>query len=48
MPLTDNAIKALKPKAKRYKMYDLNGLHLEVQTSGVKVWRLRYTFEGKV
>lgn len=47
MPLTDSAIKGLKSKEKRYKVFDLNGLHLEVQPSGAKVWRLRYTFGGK-
>ena len=47
MPLTDNAIKSFKPKEKRYKVFDQHGLHLEVQTSGAKVWRLRYTFAGK-
>jgi hypothetical protein len=45
MPLTDNAIKALKPKEKRYKVFDGQGLHLEVQTSGTKVWRITYYFD---
>jgi integrase len=47
MPLTDNAIKALKPKDKRYKVFDGQGLHLEVQPSGTKVWRVKYRFGGK-
>lgn len=47
MPLTDNAIKALKPKEKRYKVFDGQGLHLEIQTSGTKVWRIKYRFNKK-
>ena len=34
MPLTDTAIKALKPKAKRYTVTDEKGLVLEVFPTG--------------
>jgi integrase len=45
--LTDTAIKALKPKDKRYLVGDTGGLVLEVMTSGSKVWRYRYTLFSK-
>lgn len=47
MPLTDTAIKALKPKATRYKVFDGGGLYLEVLPTGSKVWRIKYREEGK-
>jgi integrase len=47
MPLTDTAIKALKPQDKRYKVFDGQGLHLEVQPSGTKIWRIKYRIGGK-
>ena len=47
MPLTDIAIKALKPKDKPYKESDSGGLYLEVAPSGGKWWRLKYRFGGK-
>ncbi len=47
MALTDNALKALKPKEKRYKIFDRHGLYIEVLPTGATVWRIRYTFAGK-
>lgn len=47
MPLTDTAIKALKPKDKSYKTFDGGGLYVEVAPAGGKWWRLKYRFEGK-
>ena len=47
MPLTDTAIKALKPKSKPYREFDSGGLYLEVAPSGGKWWRLKYRFQGK-
>ncbi|MDE7372398.1 MAG: Arm DNA-binding domain-containing protein [Desulfovibrio sp.] len=47
MPLTDTAIKALKLKAARYKVFDGGGLYLEVLPTGSKVWRIKYPEEGK-
>lgn len=37
MPLTDSAIKALKPVEKRFKVFDGGGLYLEVLPTGSKV-----------
>lgn len=47
MPLTDTAIKALKPEAKARKHADEKGLFLLVTPSGGKLWRLKYRFDGK-
>lgn len=47
MPLTELAIKALKPKAKLYRKADKGGLCLEVSPSGGKLWRWRYNYHGK-
>ena len=47
MPLTDTAIKALKPKSKSYREFDSGGLYLEIAPSGGKWWRLKYRFQGK-
>lgn len=46
-PLNDTRIKALKPKAARYRVSDGGGLVLEVMTSGSKVWRYRYSLYGE-
>ena len=47
MPLTNSKIKALEPHAKRYMVADGHGLSLEVQPSGLKSWRSRYTLRGR-
>ena len=47
MALTDSAIRALRPKDKRYAASDKNGLYLEVYPTGGKVWRYRYRQRGK-
>lgn len=47
MPLTDTAIKALKPKDKAYKVFDGGGLYLEVLKTGVKSWRYKYRVGGR-
>jgi Arm DNA-binding domain len=41
MPLTDTSIKNAKPRAKKYKMFDGDGLFLEVQPTGAKYWRMK-------
>ena len=49
--LTDTAVKQAKPKEKLYKMGDSDGLSLWVQAKdkgGGKLWRLQYSFQGKV
>ena len=42
MPLTDTRLRALKPKAKPYKVADERGLYIEVTPAGGKHWRFRY------
>lgn len=40
--LTDLEVKNAEVKDKSYKIKDMPGLHLEVNPSGSKIWRLRY------
>lgn len=47
MSLTDNAIKALKPRDKSYITADSKGLCLQITTTGSKLWRYRYRYLGK-
>jgi integrase/predicted DNA-binding transcriptional regulator AlpA len=47
MPLTELAIKNLKPKEKPYRVADSNGLCLEVSIKGSKLWRWRFYHLGK-
>lgn len=47
MPLTDTAIRQLKPGTKTRKVADEKGLYLELSPSGGKWWRLKYRFQGK-
>ncbi|KVD91569.1 integrase [Burkholderia ubonensis] len=47
MPLTDTAIKNVKPGEKPVRMFDGGGLYLEVAPSGGKWWRLKFRFGGK-
>lgn len=47
MPLTDTALKALKPKDKIYSVADERGLSVEVYPTGGIVWRFRYRLAGK-
>ncbi|RDK03947.1 tyrosine-type recombinase/integrase [Paraburkholderia lacunae] len=46
-PLTETQIRALEPRATRYSVADGNGLVIEVMTTGTKVWRFRYSLNGK-
>jgi len=46
-PLTDREIKTAKPKEKNYKMFDGNGLYLEVTKAGGKIWKLKYRLNNK-
>ena len=46
-PLSDSQIKRAKPKEKKYKLADGNGLYLYVLPNGRKVWKLRYRQAGK-
>lgn len=47
MPLTDAKIRGLKPDTKPRKYSDSGGLHLLVPTSGSKLWKLAYRWQGK-
>ena len=47
MPLTDTAIKNLKPSDKVTKHSDSGGLHLLCKPNGSKLWRMAYRFNGK-
>jgi hypothetical protein len=45
--LTNIALKALKPDAKRYKKADGGGLFIFVEANGSKLWRFAYRHDGK-
>ncbi len=47
MPLTDAALRLLKPKDKRYMKVDQRGLYIEVEPNRSKLWRYKYIFRGK-
>ncbi len=47
MPLSDVAVRKAKPGTKPKKLSDSGGLHLLVQPTGSKLWRLAYRFAGK-
>ncbi|NBX85928.1 MAG: DUF4102 domain-containing protein [Proteobacteria bacterium] len=47
MVLTVTEIKNVKPSTKPKKLYDANGLYLEVAPSGGKWWRFKYMYVGK-
>lgn len=47
MPLKDTNCRNAKPQDKPYRLYDEQGLYLEVQPSGGRYWRLKYRFLGK-
>lgn len=43
LPLTNTEIEKAKPKDKPYRLYDGNGLLLNIATSNTKTWYLQYT-----
>lgn len=47
MPLTDVAIRKLRPREKMYRVSDGAGLALQVEAAGGKNWRFRYRYAGK-
>lgn len=47
MPLTDTAIKALKPADKPFKKSDGGGLYVWMTPNGTRTWRMDYRFLGK-
>lgn len=46
-PLSETQIRAMEPRATRYSIADGNGLVLEVMPTGTKVWRFRFSLDGK-
>jgi hypothetical protein len=46
MPLTATTIRNAKPGAKARRMFDGQGLYLEVAPSGGKWWRFKFRFGG--
>ena len=46
-PLSETQIRAMEPRTTRYSVADGNGLVLEIMPTGNKVWRFRYTLDGK-
>jgi integrase len=46
-PLTEMKVKRAKPKEKLYKMFDGNGLYLEIKPTGKKTWRIKYRLYNK-
>ena len=46
MALTDMQCKTAKPKSKTYKLFDGEGLYLEIKPSGAKKWRLKYRLDN--
>lgn len=47
MALSDNTIRAAKPRDAQFKLYDGGGLFLIIGPAGGKLWRLKYRFNGK-
>ncbi len=47
MPLNDLKIRKAKSKEKPYKIFDSEGLFLLIASTGGKLWRFKYRFEGK-
>lgn len=45
--LSDTKIKSLKPKEKMYRVLDAERLYIEVRPTGKKIWRFKYTLNGK-
>ncbi|OJY63216.1 MAG: integrase [Sphingobium sp. 66-54] len=45
--LTNAAVKAARPMARAYKIFDERGLHLFVSPAGLRAWRLKYRFAGR-
>lgn len=46
-PLSDAAIRKAKPSDKAVRLYDRDGLYLEISPAGSRLWRQKYRFGGK-
>src|SRR5258706_1598705 len=47
MPLTDLAVRNLKPGLKPFKRWDERGLFIDVRPNGSLYWRFKYRLKGK-
>ncbi|WP_435258091.1 tyrosine-type recombinase/integrase [Thioclava sp. FR2] len=47
MPLSDTAIRSLKPREKPYKVSDFDGLFVLVKANGSRLWQFKYRIGGK-
>jgi hypothetical protein len=47
MPLTHSLVVKATPRDKTYRLFDSDGLYLEVAPSGGKWWRIKYQFERR-
>lgn len=47
MPLSDAAIRRLKPREKQYKVSDFDGLFVLVRPNGARLWQFKYRIAGK-
>src|ERR1019366_7737848 len=47
MALSDTTVKNAKPAAKPRRLFDRDGLYLEVSPGGGKWWRFKYRYAGK-
>jgi len=47
MPLTDTAVRNLKPQEKPYKVSDFDGLFVLVKPNGSRLWQFKYRIGGK-
>jgi len=47
MPLTDTKLRSLKPTEKPYRVFDGDGLYIEIRPQGGKWWRFKYRFGGR-
>ncbi|MFY0634066.1 MAG: tyrosine-type recombinase/integrase [Vannielia sp.] len=47
MPLTDTAVRNAKSRDKPYKVFDAGGLYLQVNSTGSRLWKMKYRYRGK-
>jgi integrase len=47
MALSDTEIRKARPTDKRQRLSDGGGMYLEISTTGGKLWRLKFRFDGK-
>ena len=47
MRLTDKAVKAAKPRDRVYRVFDGEGLYLEIHPAGAKYWRMKCRFNDR-